>query len=202
MPRRAAGLTRAGPAWVVKLGGGLFGRPELRRVARHIARVAPPPIVVPGGGPFADQVRAAQRRWAFADETAHQMALLALSQYARILAEFAGLPAPRESPPGPRSLHPPCVWAPGAATRRALRGRDWSFTSDSVAAWLALRVGADWLTLVKPVGLERVAAPRDLVDAAFPGLVAGSGLRVALVDAAQWLRLRGAADCARHEARF
>ncbi len=35
-------------------------------------------VIVSGGGPFADQVRDAQKRWKFNDQQAHQIALHAM----------------------------------------------------------------------------------------------------------------------------
>jgi 5-(aminomethyl)-3-furanmethanol phosphate kinase len=54
----------------------------------------------------------------------------------------------------------------------------WDITSDSLAAWLASRLAADRLVLVKSVALAEVAIPatvlvrRGLVDPAFPGYAA------------------------------
>ena len=42
-------------------------------------------VLVPGGGPFADAVRVAQRRQRFDDASAHRMALLAMEQYGLML---------------------------------------------------------------------------------------------------------------------
>ena len=46
-------------------------------------------VLVPGGGPFADAVRAAQPRMGFDDRAAHAMALLAMEQYGCALANLA-----------------------------------------------------------------------------------------------------------------
>jgi aspartokinase-like uncharacterized kinase len=65
--------------WVVKLGGSLFGSDHLGSWLSLLAKVGSL-VVVPGCGPFADQVRQAQHRWGFDDSTAHIMALLAMSR--------------------------------------------------------------------------------------------------------------------------
>jgi 5-(aminomethyl)-3-furanmethanol phosphate kinase len=54
----------------------------------------------------------------------------------------------------------------------------WAVTSDSLAAWLARRLGARRLVLVKSAAAPSAAAPaelaaRGLVDAAFPDYAAG-----------------------------
>src|SRR5687767_967000 len=75
---------------VIKIGGSLLAD------ARHldtalttiadIARVRRV-LVVPGGGPFADAVRALDRRVGLSDDAAHWMAILAMDQYAHVLAD-------------------------------------------------------------------------------------------------------------------
>src|SRR5580765_1014836 len=71
---------------VVKLGGSHAFAPHLAdwiaAIATHAGRI----VVVPGGGPFADAVRAAQPKMGFDDRAAHRMALLAMEQYGCALA--------------------------------------------------------------------------------------------------------------------
>ena len=76
--------------WVVKLGGSLCEQaPEtspLRDWLDLLVREgAGRVVIVPGGGRFADAVRGAQAQWRFDDLTAHNMALLAMSQTAHLL---------------------------------------------------------------------------------------------------------------------
>ncbi len=172
--------------WIVKIGGGLHGSPRLKRVVRRLSDFNSPALVVPGGGPFADQVRASQQRWGFDDRCAHSMALLGMRQYGYLLAALGGFEASaRIALPEEGASR---VWLPDEA---ALAGRvtaSWEVTSDSVAAWLAGEVGADWLVLVKPVPFTPSKAPLKLVDPAFvKTLKAAGGLRCALVGAEQWL---------------
>jgi aspartokinase-like uncharacterized kinase len=134
-------------------------------------------VVVPGGGPFADQVRSAQARWGFDDHSAHSMALLAMEQMARMLC----------------ALHPLLVAVADArAIRQALADKrvpvwlpshmvlaepaitaDWSVTSDSLAAWLGSRLEAQGVLLVKSAELPQSVADittlqrSGLLDAAF-----------------------------------
>ena len=74
-----AGLT------VVKLGGSLAFSDALRPWLDALSQCARHVVVVPGGGPFADAVRAAQPRMGFDDRAAHHMALSAMEQYGRAL---------------------------------------------------------------------------------------------------------------------
>lgn len=206
--------------YIIKVGGSLYYRPELRRVLAHAAALVKAPhsaVVVPGGGPFSDQVRRAQQRWLFADKTAHDMALLAMRQYGLMLAALSGLPAAERVQMGvvgddgdgavalPDSQAaervqgiPPggCgIWLPSEDASNWLpRNRpapslDWRLTSDSIAACLAERLGADWLVLIKPVPVAKVDAFSDLVDERFCELAAASNLRVASVSVPEWLDL-------------
>ena len=73
---------------VVKVGGGLLATDgALDQVCATLGAAAGPIVVVPGGGPFADAVRTFDRRVGLSADAAHWMALLAMDQYAHVLAE-------------------------------------------------------------------------------------------------------------------
>jgi aspartokinase-like uncharacterized kinase len=148
-----------------------------------LADGGPAVVVVPGGGPFADQVRALQRRQRFDDAAAHHMALLAMEQYGRMLVALE----PRLRPAGGRAelararrAGQAAVWMP---TRMVLAdpaiAASWDITSDSLAAWLAGQLRANRLVLVKSIALTNGATAADLarrgiVDPAFPAYLARS----------------------------
>src|SRR5258708_23004748 len=66
---------------VIKLGGSFAFSADLRDWIAAITRCAGRAVIVPGGGPFADAVRAAQAQMGFDDRAAHRMGLLAMQQY-------------------------------------------------------------------------------------------------------------------------
>ena len=148
--------------------------------------------VVPGGGVFADQVRASQRRWRFDDRCAHAMALLAMRQYGHLLAALGALEttADMQTPAAGTAAR---VWLPDETVLREELSPGWDVTSDSIAAWLACKFKADWLVLVKPVAFSCATAATELVDAAFVATVRKQGalgsekLSCAMVSAEQWL---------------
>jgi len=72
---------------VVKLGGSTAHGEEMLVWLAALAASRLPLVVVPGGGPFADQVRAAQGRLGFSDRAAHAMALLAMEQFGQIILD-------------------------------------------------------------------------------------------------------------------
>jgi dihydroneopterin aldolase len=162
---------------VVKLGGSCAFALDLRQWTATIAGCGGRAAIVPGGGPFAETVRMAQPQMRFDDGAAHRMALLGMEQFGRALVSFDRRLSPADSM---------------AALRRALRERkvpvwlpvrmvmgapgipaSWQVTSDSLAAWLAGKLRASRLLLLKQVELSRdpIAVEelvgRGIVDAAF-----------------------------------
>jgi aspartokinase-like uncharacterized kinase len=170
--------------WVVKLGGSLFNSDNLKNWLAVLAK-AQSLVIVPGGGPFADQVRQAQRQWRFDDANAHLMALLAMEQFGRMLCGLQpGLVAAADRSRIEMALargETP-VWMPSAMTM-ADPGveQSWRVTSDSLAAWLCGELGADKLLLVKslPLGANDLAVEQlsaaGIIDDRFAHYLQQSG---------------------------
>jgi aspartokinase-like uncharacterized kinase len=155
---------------VVKLGGSFAFSAHLRKWIEALATCVGRVVIVPGGGPFADAVRLAQTRMGFDEGTAHQMAVLAMEQYGRALASFSSILSPVDSADAIRReliADRVPVWMPSAMVLSAEDiGQSWSVTSDSLAAWLAGRIGADKLLLVKHAKQLRGRANlKDLIAA-------------------------------------
>ena len=139
--------------WVVKLGGSLAGMPRLRAWLALLARATRPLVIVPGGGPFADQVRNSQREWSFDDPTAHRMAILGMEQFGHMLVGLQdGLYAASSQAEIYRLARSGAipVWLPSKMSLGSKElPEDWSVTGDSLAAWLAKVLEANTLVLVK-----------------------------------------------------
>lgn len=175
---------------VIKVGGSLLDWPELGdRLAALVARLrgedsagAGKVLLLAGGGAVADFVREMDRIHWLGDARAHWLAIRALDFNAELLASLL---------PGARMVHRPeeleSIWnlglIPILAPRRMLEEIDargpnplpasWEITSDSIAARIALYLGARRLILVKsalvPEETTREAAARlGLVDPMFP----------------------------------
>jgi 5-(aminomethyl)-3-furanmethanol phosphate kinase len=165
---------------VVKLGGSLAFAPALTDWLAALASGGGRAVLVPGGGPFADQVREAQRRMPFDDATAHRMALLAMEQYGLMLCGLHPALRPAKSRAEiarlrRQGLVP--VWLPSAmALGQPEIEESWDVTSDSLAAWLAGTLGLRHLMLVKsapppePATAERLAAS-GYIDPMLPALL-------------------------------
>ena len=170
---------------VVKLGGSYAFSTHLKGWIDAIALCAGRVVVAPGGGPFADAVREVQRKMGLDDRAAHHMALLAMDQYGCAVASLGERLAPAASAAAIRRIlldGGVPVWS---ATRMVLGAKDiprsWDVTSDSLAAWLAGRIGAKRVLLVKHVepsaDLLRAKdlVARGIVDPAFPRFLGASG---------------------------
>ena len=162
---------------VVKVGGALLAhRPDFDTVITEIGAVAHERriLVVPGGGPFADAVRDVDRQVHLSDDAAHWMAVLAMDQYAQLIAERLTDGQIVETP---RTIAAAldAGRVPVLAPFRWLRDADplphsWEVTSDSIAAWIAGEVGARFVVLVKPPRVRRGAGGQPhagVVDAHF-----------------------------------
>ena len=142
---------------VIKVGGALLSSGDaLPRAIAAIEHVAPQHslLIVPGGGPFADVVRSVDERHSLTADDAHWMAILGMDQYAILLAS--------------RIRNAELVHRHGEIVRARARGmlpvlapyrwlreadplpHSWDVTSDSIAAWIAVAVGARQLMLIKP----------------------------------------------------
>jgi dihydroneopterin aldolase len=170
---------------VVKLGGSYAFSSALKSWIDAVAACAGHAVVVPGGGPFAEAVRIAQPKMGFDDRAAHEMALLAMEQYGCALVNLgAGWQLAASEAAIRRVLREGGVpvWS---ATPMMRDAKDvpwsWDVTSDSLSAWLAGRIGAKRVLLVKhvepPAGPLRAAdlVAERIIDPAFPRFLRASG---------------------------
>jgi len=158
---------------VIKIGGGLLrdeGLEGLRRACAEVNETATrrPVLVVPGGGPFADAVRAVDAQVGFADGIAHALALRAMDQLGAILAPMLPDAEPVADLVAPRALGVLAV-APAFAGRPGVP-ESWAVTSDSLAVLAAGAIGAEEAVLLKPVAGVVARWPSD--DAPIPELTA------------------------------
>ena len=171
--------------WVVKIGGSLETASGLRPLLALQADYGHTGIIiVPGGGRFADRVRAGQRDTGMDDATAHCLAIRAMEQYGAVLCgmeprlypigdinEISGIGGKATAP----------VWLPGNlfADDPGIPA-NWSVTSDSLALWFAGKVNAQALILVKPVPNKtndaQTLAATGYLDEYFPEMMKKTGL--------------------------
>jgi dihydroneopterin aldolase len=131
----------------------------------------------------------------FDDDAAHHMALLGMDQYGRALAALNKRFTPAASIAGIRRAlragNVP-VWSP---TEMVLKRNDiprsWEVTSDGLAAWLACRIGARRVLLIKhvdpppdPIRIEDLVA-RGVVDRSFAAFLRDGAVEASIVGPAQ-----------------
>lgn len=138
--------------YVVKIGGSLIGcAKEIVRRLCILSESGYGFLLVPGGGPMADLVRTFYKKGMVGDEAAHWMAVLAMEEYAYLLADGTGAelvdtPSPLQ---GVRILRP----------YRYLLEDDsglehsWDYTSDAIAALVACRLGSDMIKVTDVDGV-------------------------------------------------
>ena len=190
---------------IVKLGGSFAFSAILTDWIRALTSCAGRVVIVPGGGPFADAVRTAQRSMGFDDRAAHLMSLLAMEQYGHALICCDDLLQPADSVERIErhlAAQRVPVWMPA---RMAAAAADvepsWRVTSDSLAAWLSGTIGAGRLILVKHVcalsGLEQCQdlVAMGVVDEAFPQYLRKAAVSASLVGPADHATLAAAIRC-------
>ena len=126
-------------------------------------------LVVPGGGPFADAVRAVDAQVGLSDEVAHVLAMQAMDQLGALLASLflpdAKLLTDLVAPRGLAVLRV----APAFENRSDVPA-SWSVTSDSLAVLAAAAIGAEEAILLKPVAGVLARWPSD--DPPLPAITA------------------------------
>ncbi len=181
--------------WIIKLGGSLLGSPELKNWLDALVKFSDGKVViVPGGGVFADAVRDAQKLSNISDVTAHQLALKAMDQFGLLLAGMNAelVTASSELEIAERGWQHRCiVWLPSQMVLADDEiPQNWEVTSDSLSAWLANKLNAKQLILVKSKSLDdypsaisaQTLVEDGLVDAQFLNFIKGQGYQTQILN--------------------
>ena len=190
--------------WVVKIGGSLLGSPELERWLDIFVKYSDGKIViVPGGGVFADAVRQAQKLSKISDAAAHRLAVLAMDQYGHLLHSLNPklATAASECEIDERTWqHRAIVWLPSQMVLvDDTIPQNWDMTSDSIAAWLAAKLNATHLVLLKSdkpkeSTLSLKAITEDgLVDFAFQNFIRNQLFSTWLLNKSDYAHFEGGA---------
>jgi 5-(aminomethyl)-3-furanmethanol phosphate kinase len=148
------------PFYVLKLGGSLIG--SAKAIVSRLSDLESKGysfLVVPGGGPLADLVRGLFSKYSLSEEAAHWMAVLAMEQYAYLLADGTGAALTTEIAN--------CVGVKVLLPYHVLRENDsglehcWDYTSDAVATLVAVRLNAD---LIKATNVDGIILNGKLVE--------------------------------------
>lgn len=165
--------------WVVKIGGSLATNKRLLEWLELISASKQTIVIVPGGGPFADQVRHLQLQWQFSDAIAHHMAILAMRQYGLMLAglssQFDCLETVQDIKEQLYQTSTSIIWLPcHEELQQDQVAASWDVSADSLAAWLCAKLNADRLILIKAVDVSdhhddsiELLQQANIVDRAF-----------------------------------
>lgn len=183
---------------IVKLGGSLLDLPDVvARMSSFLERQLEPAVVIAGGGAAADVVRGWFDRFGLSEAAAHQLAMRSLSLTARLLetldARFTvggdRVAAATVQQSGGWPVLDLVDFVEGEATQAGPRfPHSWAVTTDSLAAWTAIRWPDRRLVLAKsipcPSSLSLDEAVRaGCVDEYFSQLAP-------LVPRIEWINLR------------
>lgn len=153
---------------IIKIGGSTLRTGRLAQTLNLILKRQRPVIIVPGGGPFADFIRDAQREFGFSDTAAHHMALQAMHQFAYLISEFSQefilCEFVKEFTDALMKDKIP-IWLPLRMVETASDiAKNWSITSDSLTAWLAVQFGGAEVCLLKSCPVPEHQSLGELSD--------------------------------------
>lgn len=172
------------PTRVVRLGGSLLEDPLVKDWLRAWLAMQPPAptLLIVGGGPWVEAIRTVFARHALTEQAAHWLSVRAMGLTARLALELwpeATLLTDLAAAQAWRRLDAPAVFdvqqmleADAASAVPALP-QNWSVTSDSIAAFVAGKLNASELVLLKSALPDTLfdcasAAEQGYVDAYFP----------------------------------
>jgi len=143
---------------VIKVGGSLARHSEaLKTLCKKLSEMAKKHrlLIVPGGGEFADVVRETEKRFPLSAYVSHKMAVLGMDQFGLMLSELipkaVAIGSLEKAKDYWKSETTPVFLPSKLMFREEPLEASWDVTSDSIAAFVACRVKADMIILVKDV---------------------------------------------------
>jgi len=142
---------------VIKIGGSLGQSPKLPELMYRISKLGARHkiLVIPGGGAFADAVREYDQRFRLDDDVSHWMSIRGMDQFGCMIASMCsdntlvqGLDDAGKAVAAGRV---PVLLPYDFLYQADELPRSWDVTSDSIAVWVADRVRARQLILLKSV---------------------------------------------------
>ncbi len=186
---------------------------ELKQLCAEIERLSNSysMMIIPGGGHFADQIRKIDRGYHFKPSTSHKMAILAMDQYGLYLSELLPTAKKVQSLSAAKKAGY-AILLPSQLLFKVSEKElphSWDVTSDSIACYIAAKLKAEKLILIKTVDgildkgrLQRKLNARELVDKkretcvdkTLPELLIKYKINCCILNGRYPERLRGALD--------
>jgi 5-(aminomethyl)-3-furanmethanol phosphate kinase len=132
---------------VIKVGGSLAENPKtLKKLGAELQKIAKKHhiFVVPGGGIFADAVRTIYKKLSLPDAISHKMAIIAMDQYGIVLSQF--IPnsltcySLAECKEIAKKNQTPIIFPSKILSKDDPFAPSWDVTSDSIAAYIAVKL--------------------------------------------------------------
>ena len=168
---------------VIKVGGSIAEHPEaLKTLCKKLSEIAKKHrlLIVPGGGEFADVVRGIEKRFVTSAFVSHKMAVLAMDQFGLLLSELIpkaiAIASLEKAKDYWKSETTPVFLPSKMMFREEPLEASWNVTSDSIAAFVALRVKADMAILAKDVDGIFSGDPKKNADAKLIKEISASAL--------------------------
>lgn len=175
---------------ILKLGGSLIQ--SAKRIIRDLIEYENSSdetiLIVPGGSIFADTVRKVNA----SEETAHWMAVLAMEQYGYYLADGTGIQLIHELKIREKGIF---ILLPYELMKKNDElPHTWDVTSDTIAAWIADRLGARFIKVTDVDGIylngmlqnkicaEELIGKETCVDAQLPTFLAKKNMDCAIIN--------------------
>ncbi|MCW4009650.1 MAG: delta 1-pyrroline-5-carboxylate synthetase [Candidatus Bathyarchaeota archaeon] len=169
---------------VIKVGGSLAENPEALKALGFVLSGAAKKhrlVVVPGGGRFADAVRELDAKFGLPAVVSHRMAIFAMDQYGLLLSQVFPVAVACDSLGEALALAEKGKLAVFLPSKLLLQGDpfspSWEVTSDSIAAYIAVRLGATKAVFVTDVDGIYTDDPKRCADAALLSSVSVSELQ-------------------------
>ena len=151
--------------YVVKLGGSIAEKGTVKQIESLCNKLMESYskkknfVIVPGGGPFAEEVRRMQQEFQINDELAHWMAIHSMEQYRLLLQHFLPNSTVLEynGKDFPDTLHEylaekiPIISVFNFMKTESKLPHNWDSTSDAIATEIATKLGIPSIVFVKDI---------------------------------------------------
>ena len=188
---------------IIKVGGSLFDLPDLGdRIRQAIAHLSPAKTgLIAGGGELTDVIAKAQVLHSLSDEETHWLCIKALGVTAALLKTLLSKAQLTDQPLELGNSVEPALWildpeqllkSENACETIRQLPKDWTVTTDSIAAAVAVELHATELVLLKSTNCLPKTLPslaqENLVDGYFPTAAAS-------IPKIGWINLRQSSHC-------
>lgn len=127
---------------IIKIGGSLLDKSgDILKIIKEYK-----PIIIPGGGIFADFIREFDNKKHISDEAAHKMAIYSMNQYGIYLSDISKIPCSDSIKDGPLILLPYNL-----LENKPIKEYSWEITSDSLSCYVAHLYKENYIILLKSV---------------------------------------------------